>query len=114
MAGGFDDRTGEEGKPFGIVIVAVNAASLEIVFVVHEVVGDPVPFQFKDAAVGSPPGQMDAEILQIGHLCPPVSSDALVEREHDPHVMAQPGQSLRERAGHVGQPAGLDKGSDFG
>ena len=110
VAGGLDDRPGEEGKALGVVIVAVDVVAFEVVLVVHEVVGDPVLFQLKQAAVGGAPGQVDVEALQVGHLVPPLLADALVEGEDDPHIVAHLGQGLGQGARHVGQTAGLDKG----
>ena len=43
---------GEVGEALAIVVVAVNVGTLEVVFVVHKPVGDAVPLQLKDAAVG--------------------------------------------------------------
>ena len=101
---------GEVGEPLPVVIVAVDVGALEVVLVVHEPVGDPVPLELKQAAVGGAPGQGHVEALQIGHLAAPLLPDALVEGEDHPHVVAVPGQGLGQGPGHVGQSAGLDEG----
>ena len=101
---------GEVGEALAIVVVAVNVGTLEVVFVVHKPVGDAVPLQLKDAAVGAAPGQGDVEALEVGHLTAPFLADAFVEGEDHPHVMAVSGQRLGQSAGHVGQSAGLDEG----
>ena len=101
---------GEVGEALAIVVVAVNVGTLEVVFVVHKPVGDAVPLQLKDDAVGAAPGQGDVEALEVGHLTAPFLADAFVEGEDHPHVMAVSGQRLGQSAGHVGQSAGLDEG----
>ena len=113
ISGSFNDSTGEIGKTLSIVIVAVNTGALEVILVVHKVVGDPVLLQFKKAAVWSAPGQLNVITLEKGHLTAPVVSDPLIQRENDPHIMPGLGQSLRQAPGYIGQSAGLDKGGDF-
>ena len=110
MAGGLDDRPGEEGEALGVVIVAVEAAAFEVILVVHEIVGHAVPLKLKETAVGVAPGQMDMEILKIGHLAAPVVPDALIKGEDDPYVMAKLRHGLGQGTGHIGQTAGLDEG----
>ena len=113
LGGGGQNGTGEEGEALAVVEVAVDLGALEVVFVVHEPVGDALPLQLEQAAVGLPPGQGDVEVLEEGHLVPPELADALVEGEDDGDLVALLGQGLGQGTGHVGQTAGLDERSAF-
>ncbi len=104
-------RTGEEGEPLAVVIVAIEAGALEIILVVHKPIGHALPLQLKNAAVGGTPAQGDAVALQILHLTAPVLPNALVEGENHAHVMPHSRQGLGQGPRHVGQTAGFDKGS---
>ena len=55
----------------------------------------------------------DVEVFEKGHLFPPLLADALVQGKDDLDLMALPGQSLGQGAGHVGQSPGLAKGHRF-
>ena len=114
LSGGGQNGPGEEGEALAVVEVAVDLGALEVVLVVHEPVGDALPHQLEQAAVGLPPGQGDIEMLEEGHLVPPELADALVEGEDDGDLVALLGQGLGQGAGHVGQTAGFDEGSDLG
>ena len=114
LARGLDDGAGEVSEPLAVVEVAVDLPALEVILVVHEPVGDAVALQLEDAAVDLTPGQGDVEILQEGHLAAPFLADSLIQGEDDLDLVAFLGQSLGQRAGHIGQTAGLDKGSDLG
>ena len=110
----FDDSPGEEGEPLAVVEMSIELPTLEVVFVVYKPVGDPLPLQMEDATVDLPPGQGDIEVFEKGHLFPPLLADALVQRKDDLDLVALPSQSLGQGAGHIGQSAGLNKGSNLG
>ena len=114
VARGLDDGAGEEGEALAVVIVAIDAGTLEVIFVVHEVVGDIVALELENAAVRGTPSQADVEVEEVGHLAAPLLTDALIEGEDDAHVMTAGGQSLRQAAGDVCETAGFDKGGHLG
>ena len=113
MGGRLHHGAGEEGEALGIVIVSIEPGALEVVLVVHKVIGDAVPLELEDTAVGGAPGQDYMEVEEVGHLVPPLLPDPLVEGEDDADVVACRSQCLRQTARHVGQTAGLDEGGDL-
>ena len=104
-----DDGTGEKGEPLAVVIVAVDLGAFEIIFVVHEEVGDVVLPQLQDAAVGRPPGHPAVPVAQELHFLPVLLRHALIEREDHLYVVSHFGQLFGQGAGHIGQAAGFDK-----
>ena len=113
LAGSLDDGAGEESVALAVIEVTVELETLEVVLVVHEVEGHTLALQTEQAAVGLAPAQSDVEVLDELHLAAPLLADALVQGQHDDDFVAFLSQSLRQRAGHVGQTAGLDKRSDL-
>ena len=113
VGGGLHHGTGEEGETLGVVIVAVETGALEVVLVIHEIIGHAVPLELKDAAIGRAPGQDHVEIEEIGHLVAPLLADSLVEGEDDAHIMAGRGQRLGKTARHIGQAACFNKRGDL-
>ena len=114
LTGSLDDSPGEVSEALTVIEVTVELPALEIVLVVHEPVGHAVALQREHAAVNLPPGQGDVEILQEGHLAAPLAADAFIQGENYLDLMTRLGQSLGQRAGHIGQTAGFNKRGHLG
>ena len=107
----FEDGTGEEGEALAVIIEAVQATTLEIVLVIDEVVDNTVALGLEEAAVLAAPADRHAEVGDIGQAI--LEFQVTVQRHDNTGVDAVLDQSLGQCTGHVGQAAGLGKGSSF-
>ena len=108
---GLQHSAGEEGKALAVIVEAVQAAALEVILVVQEVVGHAVDLSLEQAAVLAAPAhghRVVGDILQlVAHF------QVAVQRHDDAGIHAVLDQSLGQGACHVGQTAGLGKGGRF-
>ena len=58
-----NNSPGEKCETLTIIIVAINAMTLEIAFIVHKIVSDTIPLQLEQTAVSAAPGQAHIVIL---------------------------------------------------
>ena len=107
----FEDGTGEEGEALAVIIEAVQAAALEIVLVIDEVVDNTVALGLEEAAVLAAPADRHAKVGDIGQAI--LEFQVTVQRHDNTGVDAVLDQSLGQCTGHVGQAAGLGKGSSL-
>ena len=115
---GLDDRAGEEAEPKRVVhvvraVLAVHAVAVEVV---------PAPDQVhRDVAstVHVHPGLAHRTVHPGAHPHAGVGGpespavDGPVVRHHDRHVLADPPEGPRQRAGHVRQPPDLGQRGDL-
>ena len=94
---------GEESEPLAVVHVAVELRPAEVLLVVQEIPGHPVPLQGEEAAVAVPPGQVHVVVALKIQLVPEALLDLLVQRQHHGHVRARRRQCRRQRPGHIRQ-----------
>ena len=108
---GLQHCAGEEGEALAVVVEAVEAAALEVILVVEEVVGHTIDLSLEQAAVLAAPAhghRVVGDILQlVAHF------QVAVQRHDDAGIHAVLDQSLGQGACHVGQTAGLGKGGRF-
>ena len=108
---GLQHSAGEEGEALAVIVEAVQAAALEVILVVQEVVGHAVDLSLEQAAVLAAPAhghRVVGDILQlVAHF------QVAVQRHDDAGIHAVLDQSLGQGACHIGQTAGLGKGGRF-
>ena len=105
---------GEERKALGVVIVTVEGAALEVVFVVDEVVGAVVPASPEQAAVLVSPRDGHGEVGDEVHLILQILRDGAVERNNDAAVLSLSAQGMRKAARNVGKTAAAAEGIRLG
>ena len=110
----FHSSFGVECKTFRIIVVAVETVSLEVVFVVQEVVGHAVIVCGVNTAVLISPSQSHVEIAEEFHFFAPFFFDVAVERQNNAAVMTQSCQSVWQGACYISQTAGCDERSCLG
>ena len=109
----FERRARQEREPLRIVVVAVQAGTLKVILVVDQVIDHSARFRFKHAAVLSAPCHRHRKTGDKVHLIAQLLRDIVVKRHHNPAADQAAAQSLRQRAGHIAQPAGSGKGQGF-
>ena len=82
------DGAAEVGKAFVIIAVSVKAIALEIPFVIDEIDGHAVAFDFFDAVVELAPGQVHDACRHFFHLLLHFFCDAAVFRNDQADVHA--------------------------
>ena len=108
---GLQHRAGEERKALTVIVEAVQAAALEVILVVQEVVGHAVAHGLEQAAVLAAPAhrhRVVGDILQILAVF-----QVAVQGHDDAGVHAVLDKGLGQGACHVRQTAGLCIGSRF-
>ena len=111
---GVEGGTAEEA--IALVLVAtqtVHVGTAEVVLVVQEVVGHAVLFQLLNAAVLAAPAQLHVEVEHELHIGLILLVDGGVHGQDDANIMALLAEHGSQRADHVRQTAGLDKGYAF-
>ena len=107
----FEDGAGEEGEALAVIVEAVQAAALEVVFVVDEIEGNALVLGLEQAAVLAAPAHRHAE---VGHIGQGVFVFQVAVQRHDHtavHTVLD--QRFGQRPGHIGQTAGLCKRSSL-
>ena len=108
---GLQHGTGEEGEALAVIVKAVEAAALEVILVVEEVVGHAVHFSLEQATVLAAPAHGNGV---VGHIFQHLAVlQVTVQRHDNAGVHAVLDQCLGQCTGHVGQTAGLCKGIRF-
>ena len=105
-------RLGEESKPLRLVVaeVAVDIAAVEVVLIIHKIIGYPIQLQGLDAAILAAPAQGDGEVADMGHAALKFLRDGGKLGQDDPDVRAQGFELLGQGADHIRQAAGFNKG----
>ena len=104
---GLQHRAGEEGEPLAVIVEAVQAAALEVILVVQEVVGHAVPLGLEQAAVLAAPAHRHRI---VGHILQVIPEAQIAVQRHDHagvHTILDKG--LGQRTCHVSQTAGFGK-----
>ena len=108
---GLQHCAGEEGEALAVVVEAVEAAALEVILVVEEVVGHAVHFGLEQAAVLAAPAHRDRVVGNVFQLI--AELQVAIQRHDDAGVHAVLDQRFGQGAGHIGQTAGFCKGGCF-
>src|SRR5262249_36311080 len=111
----FQGRAAEEDKALALIRIAVNLFALKVARRVHEEKANTTTgwrFQYVHRLGLLVNGHRDLRCRNA--QVPAVGLDRLVAWEDDAHIMAQAGQSMRQRADNVGQAAGLHIGHALG
>ena len=105
------NRAGEEGEALAVIVEAVQAAALEVILVVQEVVGHAVHIGLEQAAVLAAPAHRHGV---VGNVFQPIAElQVAIQRHDDAGVHAVLDQRFGQGAGHIGQTAGFCKGGCF-
>lgn len=109
-----EHRAVEEGEALALVPApAVDRGAVVIELIIDKIEGHAVELEHLDAAILPSPAEIDVEIGQVFHLFTPLRRDIPVKRQDHADLSAQFFQLLGQRAGHIRQPAGLDKRNTF-
>ena len=104
-------RFGKIGKPFRIIVVAVQFISFKIVFIVNEIHGDAVLHQLFHTQILVAPGQVHRSFKHGFHYVFIFFADTFIVGDHQSRFYPQGLQCFGQGSHHVGQSAGLDKRS---
>ena len=104
----FQNSPAEKRKPLAIVVKAVQAAALKIIFVVEKIERHAVALGGKQAAVLAAPAHRHAEAGHIFQLIPVFQ--IAVERQHHPAVHPVSHKGLGQASGNVAKAAGRGVG----
>ena len=74
----FQNRTGEERKAFAVVVVTVGGATLEIIFVIHEIISYAAIDTTEQTGILLTPSQKDDLAPHELHGLTEIGADALV------------------------------------
>ena len=85
----------------------------EVVLIVHKVVCDVAALELEQPAVRVSPAQWKVEMIDEGHLLPPLLGDVGVQRQNHADVVTVGSQSGGEGAGHISKTASFYKGGNF-
>ena len=105
--------TAEEGEPFCIVIVAVEALAVIVFLIIHEIIGDTLVFQFLQAHELGAPGHIYLAIIDMFHLGAVLLGDFAKLGHNYPDIHSLQAQCLWKRACHIRQPACFSKRHRF-
>ena len=105
-----EDGAREERKALRVVIVTIEGAALEVVFVVDEVVGAVVPARPKQAAVLVSPRYGYGEVGDEVHLVLQILRNGAVERHNDTAILTFSAKGMRKAAGNIGKTAAAAEG----
>ena len=108
---GLQHGTGEEGETLAVIVKAVEAAALEVILVVEEVVGHTIDLSLEQAAVLAAPAHGDRVVGNVFQLI--AELQVAIQRHDDAGVHAVLDQRFGQGAGHIGQTAGFCKGGCF-
>lgn len=110
----FEHRFREKRKTLAVVKMSVQALALEIVFVVHKIVGHAVVNRFVNTAILSAPAQIHKggrdKTESIAEL---VVNLLFVERDDDTAIVSQSIECFWQRTCHVAESARADKRHSF-
>ena len=102
---------GEEGEALAIIVEAVQAAALEVILVVQEVVGHAVHIGLEQAAVLAAPAHRHGVVGNVFQLIAVLQ--IAVQGHDDAGVHAVLDQRFGQGTCHIGQTAGFGKGIGF-
>ena len=108
---GLQHCAGEEGEALAVVVEAVEAAALEVILVVEEVVGHTIDLSLEQAAVLAAPAHGDRVVGNVFQLV--AELQVAIQRHDDAGIHAVLDQRFGQGAGHIGQTAGFCKGGCF-
>ena len=101
------NRAGEEGEALAVIVEAVEAAALEVILIINEVVDHAVALGLEQAAVLAAPAHRHAEVGDIGQRI--LEFQITVQRHNHAGINAIADQRLGQSARNIGQTAGLGK-----
>ena len=81
-----DDCLGEEREAFAVVVMTVQRLTVEIVFVVEEIVCHAVLFEGEYAAILVAPRKTDVYFAELRELCAVFCGHLTVQRENDTDI----------------------------
>ena len=102
---GFQNGAGEESKTLAVIIEAIQAAALKVIFVVDKVERHAVMLGLEQAAVLAAPAHGHAEIGNIGQRI--LELEIAVQGHDNAAVNAVMNQSLGQCTGNIGQTTGF-------
>ena len=108
------DRAREECESLGVVIVTVERAALEVVFVVDEIVGAVVPARPEQSAVLMSPCNRHCEVGDEVELVFKILRNGAVKRYDDAAILSFSAQGMRKAARYVGKSAAAAEGIRLG
>ena len=103
------DGAAEEREALCIIVIAVEALALEVLFVVDKVVRNAVVLELVEANKLGTPGDRDLPVVDMLHRIAELLRDLAEFRHDDADIDALGLESLRQRASHIGKAARLGK-----
>jgi hypothetical protein len=110
MDDGFQNSPGKKAEPFSVIVEPVKALTLKIIFVIKEIVGNPLTDQFKKAAVLIAPTYRNIEVGNVPQLSLPFVPHVAVKGQDNPDLDFPPLHRSGETSNHIAQFAGSEKG----
>ena len=116
VGNGFQNGSGEVGKPFAVIVIPVDVVPVEVIFVVYKVIIEVGLGSggFEDTTVQHPPAQRHAEAGDEFNVILGIEFDFFVVGKNDGHFHIRVvGKFIGQGIGHVSQAAGFDIGGRF-
>ena len=109
----FKARSREERKTLRVIIEAIKTVTLEVVFIVDEIVENAVIASLENAAVLVAPRYRNGKARYVVHRVAKALRDIAVKRHYNAAANHSLAESLRQRACNISQSARCSKGLCF-
>ena len=108
-----DGRQLEEGKALAVISLSVDPAPEEILLIVQEIEGDPIPDQLSDPDILMAPAHIGIVVSLIGDLIAEPGIHQVIIGKNDNDLIPLFRQSLGKGSNHIPQATRLGKRRPF-